>query len=95
MADYVYSRDGKPLGFIRGRYVYDMSGKPIGQVRDTHVHKMSGEYVGELYNDRIVDKGSGNPAVSVRLGIRVTPDHPAIPAIADRAVVPTKMCSTS
>ena len=43
MTDYVYSKDGKPLGFIDGDYIYALSGKLVGQLRGDSVYTKNGK----------------------------------------------------
>lgn len=60
MTNFIYTLDGKCVGFWEGNYVWEISGSPVGQKRDSHIYNLDGRYIGELYNDELVlDMGKG------------------------------------
>ena len=48
--EYIFDKEGNPLGVVQGTYIRDMEGNPVGQLKGEHVHKLSGGYVGELHD---------------------------------------------
>ena len=58
--EYIFDKEGNPLGVVQGAYIRDMEGNPVGQLKGEHVHKLSGGYVGELKDGMILDMHKGN-----------------------------------
>lgn len=54
--DYLYRKDGTPIGVVKDDRIFDMNGRSIGQLDGSHVHNMSGGYVGEFDNGMVLDK---------------------------------------
>ena len=58
--EYIFDKEGNPLGVVQGTYIRDMEGNPVGQLKGEHVHKLTGTYVGELKDNMILDMHKGN-----------------------------------
>ncbi|MBM7024224.1 hypothetical protein JSQ97_12585 [Treponema sp. Marseille-Q4523] len=58
--EYIFDKEGNPLGVVQGAYIHDMEGNPVGQLKGEHVLKLTGTYVGELKDGMILDMHKGN-----------------------------------
>lgn len=75
MPMYVYSTDGRPVGFLFANIVHDLEGAALGRIIGSRVHRFDGSYVGEWFKDCVVHRPEVRPRT-----IAAMPSPPSQPS---------------
>lgn len=61
MPMYVYSTEGRPVGFLHANFIHDLEGTPLGRIVGSRVHRFDGSYVGEWFKETVVHRPEVRP----------------------------------